>query len=283
MHSTNCEVDMKTCPLADGGHLAFTESGSGEAVLLLRPLGGSLQAWGRFAELLSRAVHVIAFDPRGAAGGSSRAPVVTSTRSMAGDARALLDHLQLARVHLYGISLGGMVASWLAVDAPERVQRLILASTLPSGLEVSRDALGRGAAVARCMLKPAREAEACLAQRILSQEFRARHPEEVARIRAEALAQPASRAGLLQLMAAAARHDVRAQLGRILAPTLLLAGELDPLLTLSTQQELLHGIPDARLELIPNAGHDVSVEAPELTAERVIAHLQLGSTSPTCA
>jgi pimeloyl-ACP methyl ester carboxylesterase len=113
--------------------------------------------------------------------------------------------------------------------------------------------------------------------RILSHEFRAQHPEEVARIRAEALHQPASRIGLLQLMAAAARHDVRARLRHIVAPTLLLAGERDPLLTLATQQELLRGIPDARLELIPGAGHDVSVEAPELTAERVLAHVRLGA------
>jgi 3-oxoadipate enol-lactonase len=265
---------MKLCPLEDGGRLAYRESGSGEPILLLRPLGGSLASWGRFAETLSRTLHVVAFEPRGAAGSSSRAPLGTSTRSMARDARALLDHLRLPRAHVYGISLGGMVASWLALDSPERVERLILASTLPSGWDVSRDALGRGLQVARCMLKPAREAEACLAERILSHRFRARHPEQVARIRAEALAQPARRTGLLQLMAAAMRHDVRPRLREIAAPTLLLAGELDPILTRSTQEELLRGIPDARLELIPDSGHDISVEAPELTAERVLAHVQ---------
>jgi 3-oxoadipate enol-lactonase len=270
---------VKSCPLQAGGQLAYCESGHGETILLLRPLGGSVQAWGRFAEVLSRSLRVIAFDPRGAAGASSRAPLRTSTRSMARDACELLDYLQLARVHVYGISLGGMVASWLAVDASERVDRLILASTLPSGREVSGDALGRGLAVARCMLKPAREAEACMALRILSREFRTQHPDQVARIRAEALAQPASRIGLAQLMLAAAYHDVRAHLPNISAPTLLLAGERDPLLTLSTQQELLHDIPDARFELIPNAGHDVSVEAPEATAERVIAHVQPEHTS----
>lgn len=267
---------MNECRLEDGGRLAYSERGSGEPVLLLRPLGGSMRAWGIFAESLARTLHVIMFDPRGAAGGSSRAPLRTSTRSMARDARALLDHLGLPRVHVYGISLGGMVASWLAVDAPERVARLVLASTLPRGWEVSADALGRGVKLARCLLRPAREAEACLALRILSHEFRARHPDAAARIRAESLGQPASHRGLLQLAAAAARHDVRAQLGHIRAPTLLLAGELDPLLTLPTQQELLHGIADARLELIPGAGHDVSMEAPVLTAERVLAHLRLG-------
>src|SRR5688572_26707767 len=164
---------MKTCALSDGGHLAYAERGSGPPILLVRPLGGSMQSWGRFADTLARRLRVISFDPRGAAGASSRAPLRTSTRSMARDARELLDRLQLERVHIYGISLGGMVASWLAVDAPERVDRLVLASTLPSGWEVSSDALGRGVAVARCMLKPAREAEACMALRILSQQFRA--------------------------------------------------------------------------------------------------------------
>jgi 3-oxoadipate enol-lactonase len=270
-------VFVKVCRLEDGGRLAFSESGVGEPILLLRPLGGSSASWGRFAEALSRTLHVIAFDPRGAAGGSSRAPLRTSTRSMARDARQLLDYLQIRRTHVYGISLGGMVASWLALDAPERVERLVLASTLPSGWQVSSDASRRGLEVARCLLKPAREAEACLAERILSQDFRARHPEQVARIRAEALARPATRAGLLQLMTAAARHDVRARLREIVAPTLLLAGERDPIVTLAAQEELLRGIPDARLELIPEAGHDLSVEAPELTAERVIAHVELAT------
>jgi 3-oxoadipate enol-lactonase len=265
---------VKVCLLKDGGRLRYSDAGHGEAILLLRPLGGSLHSWGRFAELLSRALRVISFEPRGAAGGSSRAPLRTSTRSMARDARELLDHLELARTHVSGISLGGMVASGLALDAPQRIERLVLASTLPRGLEASRDAAGRAVAALRCLFKPAREAEACLAERILSREFRARHPDQVARIRAEALAQPASRIGLLQLMIAAALHDVRARLAAISAPTLILAGERDPLLTPTTLEQLLHGIPDARLELVPEAGHDISVEAPALVAERVIAHVK---------
>jgi pimeloyl-ACP methyl ester carboxylesterase len=207
-------------------------------------------------------MHIPPLDPVGLRGGGFRSRK---------EGAKLMQLLGDGRVDT--LSLGGMVASWLAVDASERVDRLILASTLPSGGEVSGDALGRGVAVARCMLKPAREAEACMALRILSHELRAQHPDQCARIRAEALAQPASHIGLVQLMLAAARHDVRTQLPNISAPTLLLAGERDPILTLSTQQELLHGIPDARLESIPKAGHDISVEAPEATAERVIAHV----------
>ncbi|HEX6244901.1 MAG TPA: alpha/beta fold hydrolase, partial [Polyangiales bacterium] len=100
---------MNRCRLEDGGHLAYREHGDGPPILLLRPLGGSTQSWGRFADRLARRLRVISFDPRGAAGGSSRAPLRASTRDMARDARALLDHLGLARVHVYGISLGGMV------------------------------------------------------------------------------------------------------------------------------------------------------------------------------
>ncbi len=265
---------MSIASLPDGGYLAYLDRGAGVPLLLLRPVGGSMAAWARFADVLAEQVRVIVFDPRGAAGGSSAAPWLTTTRSMARDAKALLDHLGLPCVHVYGISLGGMVASWLCVDAPERVARLTLASTLPMGVEVRKQALDRGISIAKCMLRSPRETEACMAVRILSREFRARQPDEVERIQARARSQPATHRGLLTLLAAAARHDVRAQLPKIAAATLVLVGAHDPFLTLQSQRELLGRIPDARFDVIAGAGHDVSAEAPDATATRVLAHLR---------
>jgi len=264
---------MSIARLPDGGRLAYLDRGAGEPVLLLRPVGGSMLAWARFADALAERLRVIAFDPRGAAGGSSPAPLCTTTRSMARDALALLDHLEFTRAHVYGISLGGMVASWLAIDAPARVETLTLASTLPCGTEVSKHAASRGIAIAKCLLRSPHEAEACMAVRILSREFREAHPDEVARIQALARAQPATHRGLLSLLAAAAFHDVRARLSEIGAPTLVLIGEYDPFLTLPSQRELLRGIHQASFEIILGAGHDVSVEAPETTAARVLEHI----------
>ena len=254
------------------GQLAYDIQGEGPDLLLLRPLGGSRLSWDRFASLLAKQARVITFDPRGV-GDSSVAPAVCTTRGMARDARALLDHLGLTRVHVYGISLGGMVASWLALDAPTRVDRLVLASTLPRGTEVRPAMLLGGLAMARCLLKPAAEAEACLVTRILSSQFRAQQPAAVLRVQELARARPSTHRAFLALAAAAALHDVRGELSRIRAQTLVLVGEYDPLLTVESQRELLAGLPHAHFELIVGAGHDVSVEAPEATAARVLLHV----------
>jgi pimeloyl-ACP methyl ester carboxylesterase len=231
-------------------------------ILLLRPLGGSSLSWGPFAEALAARLSVITFD----------APARTTTRAMAEDACRALDDRGVERAHVFGLSLGGMVATWLAIDRPSRVDRLVLASTLPKGTMFRHDAAFRALSIARCLARPPAQAEACLATRVLSREFRRAHPDVVTRVREAAAARPASHRALLTMLAAAARHDAYAQLPEIHAPTLIIAGERDPLVS-AAAQHLLEHIPHARFELAPGVGHDISVEAPEWLASKVIAHV----------
>ena len=109
------------CTLADGGHLSYAVEGKGPPLLLLRPLGGSRTSWGRFASALVPHAQVVTFDHRGT-GRSSDAPSGHATRALAHDARQLIDHVGLPQCHVYGISLGGMAATWLAIDAPTRMR-----------------------------------------------------------------------------------------------------------------------------------------------------------------
>jgi 3-oxoadipate enol-lactonase len=257
--------------LPDGGRIAATDRGRGAPLLLLRPLGGSVASWEPFDDLLSSHVRVVAFDPRGS-GCSSAAPIGVTTRGMAGDAIAVLDAFGIERAHVYGVSLGGMVASWLSVDAPERVARLVLASTLRVGTEVE-PAWRRVGGLARCLARPPRRAAACLAAQVLSRRFRAKHPDEVNRIRRRARARPASYRGMLALFLAAARHDVRARIRDIAAPTLVLAGERDELVPSAVQRDFAASLPNARFLVIPDAGHDVSAEAPAAVADAILTHL----------
>lgn len=232
-------------------------------ILLLRPLGGSTLSWGPFEDALDARLRVITFDPKARA----------TTRAMARDAIGVLDDLGVARAHVFGISLGGMVATWLAIDYASRVDRLVLVSTLPKGTMLRRDMALRALSIARCLARPPAQAEACLATRILSSRFRREHPREVERIRAAAMQRPASHRALLTMLAAAARHDATSRLREISAPTLVVAGELDPILSRASQRMLAH-VPHARFELARGVGHDVSVEAPEWLAEQVIRHVR---------
>jgi pimeloyl-ACP methyl ester carboxylesterase len=266
-------------PIEGGGRIAYAMFGrAGDArppLLLLRPLGGSMALWGAngFLEHLAAARRVIAFDARGT-GRSSQAPLRTTTRQMAADALALLDHLGMAQVDVFGLSLGGMVATWLAIDAPGRVRRVVLGSTVRRGLEVSPRGLGRALSLGRCLLRPRMaEVEACLLRRILSPRFHREHAEAVKRFERLARAEPASRFGLLRLIFAAAQHDASAHLGRLRAPALLLWGDLDTLLRYRFSRELACALVDARLEIIAGCGHDLSLEQPLATAARINAFL----------
>jgi len=192
---------------------------------------------------------------------------------MARDAITLLDALGIARAHVYGISLGGMVASWLAIESPSRVDRLVLASTTPRGVTFHTSTSRRAFALARCLTKTPPEMEACMATRILSTEFRLDHPAEVDGIRALARMHPATRSAVGVLLTAAARHDVRCRLKDIASPTLVIAGGRDELISLPPQRELAAGIPHATLDVIEAAGHDVSAELPDLVATRVLEHV----------
>ena len=232
-----------------------------------------MSLWGTFAERLAESFPVVAFDPRGV-GKSSDPPLLHSTKTMARDAVSVLDELGIRRAHVFGLSLGGMVASWVAVDFPERVSRLVLASTLPSASGLSCRGLRKLAKMSKDLFRPGEWAELGLVHDVLSREFLRDHPERVAAIEALVRAEPTSHRNLAVLLLAGARHDVAGCLGRVKADSLLLLGSRDRIAGLKAEIELLRAIPHAALEVVPGAGHDVTLEAPERTADRVLAFLE---------
>ena len=102
-------------------HLGYRLGGGGAGttppLLLLRPVGGSSALWGPFHDDLSRERRVLAIDHRGS-GGSSPARIGITTRTLMKDALAVLDALSIEVADVFGVSLGGMIATRLAADAP---------------------------------------------------------------------------------------------------------------------------------------------------------------------
>lgn len=265
-------ISVSRFRLSDGGFLAYAVLGrraGGVPVLLHRPLGGSIESWGPFAERIAHEYRVIVFDPRGV-GRSSDAPLFHSTRDMARDAVDLLEGLDVPVAFVFGLSLGAMVASWMAVDRPARVSRLVLASTLPSLATVSHRVAGALLRLARALARPGSQAELALVRAILSPEFRRNHPNRVRAIEASVRRVPTSRRNLAVLLFAAARHNVEACLRSVDIETLLLVGGRDRIAGVESQRALLEALPDAALEVIPESGHDLSLEQPLVTAERVL-------------
>ncbi len=260
-------------------HLGYRDDGTDATppLLLLRPVGGSSALWGPFHADLARERRVIAIDHRGS-GGSSPARIGITTRTLMKDALAVLDALKVDVADVFGVSLGGMIATRLAADAPDRVRRLILASTPVRGIDVeafhARDATIKGLTLARCLARPSADLLPCLVAELLSPNFRERHPDEARRVIDAARAERPTRRGLTALIAAALRHDASRDLHKIRAKTLLLVGEHDPLLTVASQKRLYRQIADCELDLVHDTGHAMTMEQPHACATRVLEFLR---------
>jgi 3-oxoadipate enol-lactonase len=258
-------------PLPGGGEIAYEVDGEdrGEPPLvLLRPLGGTVALWGTFREILAARHRVISVEHRGA-GRSSAAPTLVTTAGLARDVVPVLDHLGTSRFHLFGESLGGMAATWLAALAAGRVASLCLASTPLRGIELTNASIRRDLALAGAFAARPSAVEARLVHQTLSRPFRRRDPDEVRRILDVVRNDPASPGALVRLALAGAAHDARRPVATLDVPTLVLAGEDDELLGAGPPRALAAAVPGADLEVIAEAGHAITLEQPTVAATSV--------------
>ena len=115
-----------------GRQLHYDEYGNGDPLILIAGLGQDSATWGFQFPVLSKRFRVIAPDNRDS-GKSFRSPGAYSTADMAHDVIELMDRLRIDRAHVLGVSMGGMIAQHLALEAPDRINGLVLASTTSSG------------------------------------------------------------------------------------------------------------------------------------------------------
>lgn len=197
-----------------------------------------------------------------------------SVVDMAADTIGVLDHVGVERAHIFGISLGGMVAQRIAIDQPQRVDRLVLGCTSPGG-QPSPWISGRTklALVRARFGQPAQAVEA-EARMVLSEGFRKAHPEVVAEWVKLATDFPVKRSSLLLQLWAAIRHNPGRQLHRITAPTLIVCSDGDQLVPPDNSRMLARRIKGAEIEWIHGAGHDFATERPERTAAAVTSFLR---------
>ena len=120
---------MKIALASDGAELAWAEEGAGEPLLLIAGQATGMTGWGPTAEALARHFRVIRFDHRGIGRSSKGNADRYTTKSFAADAIAVLQAARVDAAHVYGHSMGGRVAQWVAIDHPHRVRALVLAAT----------------------------------------------------------------------------------------------------------------------------------------------------------
>ncbi len=228
-------------------------------VTLAHSLATDLTLWDGVAATLARRFNVLRYDARGH--GRSDAPEGPyDFPTLVGDLVGLLDALRIERTHFVGLSMGGMLGQHFARSAPGRLDKLVLVSTSSRTPPEGRALWDERIAVARGQGMQA-HVEATLA-RWFTAPYRAAHPEVMARIGALVAATPV--AGFAGWGAAICSLDATAQLGTIKAPTLVVVGADDPGTPPALSRAIASAIPGARLEIVPQASHQLVIEQAEI-------------------
>jgi pimeloyl-ACP methyl ester carboxylesterase len=225
------------------------------------------------ADSYAQHFRCLTFDYRGT-GRSARWIGVPSMAALAADGLRILDAVGVRSAHVYGVSMGGMVAQEFAIRFPHRVRGLILAGTSPGGPLAARPSPRRLAAVAwRVGGGTLRRRRPWLAPALFSESFVAREPERAQELQRYFQLHPAPLAASAGQFVASVYHDRARQLHRIQAPTLILHGELDAISPVANARQLAAGIPDSELRLIAGAGHAFPLEVPETSLRAVLGWL----------
>ncbi len=232
----------------------------GPPLLLLSGYGVTKDEWWpEHIDLMARHHRVVLMDNRGV-GESSVTDEPYSLLDLAGDAVALLDVVGLDTVHLFGASMGGMVAEQMVLTHRQRVRSLMLASTA-FGAFGQPHVVPPALDVVMAVRKPASgDREADLRERMwigYPKSFIDANPDFVDRLIADRTAypEPDPTALDLQFRAVLETHDTEAQLPQISCPTLVLAGTEDLLIPAENGRRMVGLIPDARLIEYPDCGH----------------------------
>jgi pimeloyl-ACP methyl ester carboxylesterase len=256
-------------PIARNGavELYYESTGSGPAVLLISGQAMTLESWWRTVSELSGSFRVLTFDNRDM-GRSSHWPWPYGVAQMADDAIAVLDAAGVERAHVYGLSLGGMVAQELALRYPERVHALVLGATTPGGPEAVLAKTQPLTFFVRVGAMAPEEAEWAAVPYNYSLRTRREHGERIAEDIAKRVQHQTDTLAYLHQVAAAASHNTLRRLGSIRVPTLVVHGEEDIVMPPRNGEILAKSIPGAELKLWPGAGHLYVTDEPE--ADRYI-------------
>ena len=255
LNAKNCRISLPS------GEMDYIRFGRGDKPLLmipgvgdgLRTVKGLALPFAMMYRSLARDFTVYVF--------SRRAPLApgTTTRDMAQDLDAAMDKIGLSAAAVVGVSQGGMIAQWLAIDHPDRVGRLVLTVTLPCPNPTVRSVIEGWIGMAR--RGDYRGIMLDTAERSYS-EKRLRQARRTYRL-IGSFGRPKSFDRFIVQAESCATHDARGALGRIACPTLVIGGTDDKIVTGEASVELAAAILRSRLYMYKGLGHGLYEEAPD--------------------
>jgi 3-oxoadipate enol-lactonase len=252
-----------------GSRIYWDEQGAGDPILLIMGLGFTAHMWERMRPDLSRGYRTLALDNRGV-GRSDVPPGPYPIPLMAADALAVLDAAGVETAHVFGVSMGGMIAQEFTLQYPTRVRSLILGCTAaggPTAVRAEKDAIDM--LMARGKMTPEQAAEAAVPFIYHPATPRARIQEDLA-IRRPWL--PKAEGYMAQLMGILS-WEACSRLPGIRVPTLVIHGESDRLVPPGNGKLIAERIPGAKLVMIPHASHIFFTDQPEASYKAIQAFL----------
>lgn len=252
-----------------GVRIYWDEQGEGEPLLLIMGLAYTSHMWYRSRHVLAAQHRTLAFDNRGV--GRSDVPAGPYTiAAMASDAAAVLDAAEVESAHVFGVSMGGMIAQEFALQYPNRVRSLILGCTAAGGPGVVRaEPEAIQMLMTRDMMSPEQAAEAAVPFIYDSATPRERIDEDLA-IRRPWFSRPEAYVAQLQAILA---WEAYSRLSAIPVPTLVIHGESDRLVPSGNAKLIAQRIPDARLVIIPHASHLFLTDQTEAAHDAILTFL----------
>jgi pimeloyl-ACP methyl ester carboxylesterase len=254
---------------SNGVNLYYEEHGSGEPLVLIMGFTVSSIGWHWNVPAFAEDFRTIVFDNRGV-GQSDKPDAPYSMQMFAEDTAGLLDGLGIDQAHVFGISMGGMIAQEFALRYPQRVKTLILGCTNCGG---PKAVLSKDPDVLNVLNNidsvDVQQAALAMTKVAVTPWFMQKRMDLLVQMNQMSMQHPTPKHGMVRQMQAIQGHDTYARLPLLSVPTLIVTGKEDGLVPPENSLTLAQRIPNADLVFFANASHLFNIELPAATSEVV--------------
>jgi len=257
-------------------YIYYEVHGKGEALVLVMGYGGSSAWWFRQVPVFSRQFRIIAFDNRGT-GQSDKPDMPYTMEMMAADVAGLLESIGVGAAHVFGVSMGGMIAQHFALHYPEKVISLVLGCTMCGGqhsIIPDTEAMSALFDMERMQRLTPEEMMRDLLPFLFSQVFIDSNRVFIEQFIAKTTEYVTPLHSYVSQAAAIGEHDTYERLPEIKVPTLVIAGDADRLIPVENSRLLASRIPKAELVILKKMGHGFNLEAEDATNKAVLRFLK---------
>jgi pimeloyl-ACP methyl ester carboxylesterase len=262
-------------PLArlNGINISYQVEGQGEPLVMIMGFTAGRIGWMPQIRFFKKYYRLITFDNRGA-GKSDKPPGSYSTNMMADDTVKLMDLLGIEKAHIMGLSMGGMIAQELAINYPQRVMKLVLASTYARQDETSGDTLEQAKFL---QLTPEKKACAMVGLAFNKPLYRFTFG-LLARVQTR-FTGASGRVGIEGQTEACLKHNTLDRLSSITAPTLVIVGTGDRIIKSVSSEVIAGNIPNFKLVKVEGGSHYFSFEMKNVFNREVLNFLKSDTPS----